>query len=260
MNRALCIILILTSLFLCSFSYSSYRYSKSAAKSIQTENELVKVSKAFENDFQNLKFEGSDFPNSEPITNLMSNYARFSPSMEDISSGINTATFPEWILNNPKTKTLFENPLFSAKEYGWISLAEPNAKTVKSITDSYKGKLSLFPLVNALPLLNIHYTDLETLRIVLESSGISDSERKSNELYYKVNEAPLTNTEIAELLEVPQNHKVFAIIGAKTTFWKVTLTLDKKKCEQILAAVPKKDEQDKIEKYIVIKELVQDER
>ncbi|GEM_PF-3740956 len=260
MNRALCIILILSSFFLCSLSYTAHRYARTALDDIQTENTLEKVSVSFTNDFQTLKDEEADYPTSETLSKLLSEYEQYNPMIEDISSGINPTTFPERILKHPKIKTFLENPQFPVKSYGWINATAPNAKTLKDIAKSYKNEASLFPLVNSFSLLNIHYVEEETLKALFEVENFPNSTKKSEELYYKAQETPLLKSDIAKILEVPQNHKIFSLLGTKTTFWKAKLHLNKKCEELILAAVPSKDEREKIEKYIVIKERVYNEK
>ena len=254
MNRALCIILILSSLSLCSLSYAAHRSVRTASDDIQSENELEKIVRSFTADFQALKDEESDFPFSEKRAELLTAYEQYKPTVEDISSGINPKTFPDRILRHSKIKTLLENPSFIASSYGWINASAPNSQTIKDISESYKNGSSLYPIVNSFPLVNIHYIEENTLQALLEAEGFAESTKKGSELYYAARETPLTKADIARILEVPQNHRIFALLGTKTTFWGIKLTHQNKSCELILAAIPQKDEQDKTERYIVIKE------
>lgn len=252
MNRALCIILILSALAISSFSFSAYRYVRTVSDKIETENKLQNTSLLFLSDFQEMKHEETDFKDSGTLNILKEKYKGYSILIEDISTGINKETFPENIIGNEKINHILEQKSCRTSTYGWLNASRPNAKTLKKITDSYKS--SAFPLANYMPLVNILYLEKESLEAILEADGISDSARKADELYYKLNEAPVTKSEIAKILNIPLNHKIFGVIGTKTTFWRAVLSLRNMKNEIILAAIPKKEEPEKIEKYIVIKE------
>ena len=64
------------------------------------------------------------------------------------------------------------------------------------------------------------------------------------------------NAKMAELLGVGTSDPILDLIGTKTVFWKVGFETERSKVSAVFAAVPEKESQKKIEKYILVKKEI----
>ena len=86
---------------------------------------------------------------------------------------------------------------------------------------------------------------------VLGYFKIKNGEQKLEQIREKLN-GETSSKELAEILGISESHAVFDLIGFKTLFWKISFETDKCVCSAVFAAVPQKDNQKKIDRYILV--------
>ncbi len=203
-----------------------------------------------EEKIQLLKDIPSDTDEQE-ISFLISSVCDYNFKVFDVSTGINKNFCRKDFLTN---KAIDEYITASGDkaflEYGWINPKFSDKEVLEQISKDFCGK-STYPLVNNLPPLNIHNMSIDFLTAVFKFCKIKEAEKKAE----KVKERLSFSTgikELSEILAVEENHMVFDLTGTKTVFWKVEFETKKAKAYAVFAAVPQKENQKKIEKYILV--------
>ena len=207
-----------------------------------------------EEKIQMLKDSQSDSDEHE-ILYLLSSACDFNLSVSDVSTGINKNFISKEILKNKAINDCIKangEEIFS--EYGWINPKVSDKAIVEQTSKDFEEK-NTFPLVNTFPPLNIFNMSGNFIKAVLEFCGIKDAEKKTELIKDNLN-PDTTEKELAEILGTGENHPVFELLGTKTAFWKVDFETEKARACAVFAAVPEKENQRKIEKYILVEKKI----
>ena len=219
-------------------------------KTVDARKEADSIIFSIEKDLQELKEYPSDIDEYQ-VLSLISGECDYDIMVKDVSTGINKNFISFEILENERIyQYVISNEETAFTEYGWINPKFADKTILDGISRDFENK-NTFPLANNMPPLNIHFMTDEFLKAVLEYSKIKNPDRKIEIVKEKLN-AETTSKELASILEIGENHSIFDLIGFKTLFWKISFETDKCSCNAIIAAVPQKDNQKKIDKYILI--------
>ena len=239
-------------------------------------------------DIQSLKEESYDSQENKYITHFINNYNSRNLTLEDISSGLHLDFLPDADLSDPLfCKYVFinnqpgnfinyrnqyglsknidvwkpfvtENAISSCKAFGWLHTFHNSSYAFQEISSSFNTADldKLFPLVNSFPLININYVDPEIIELFImrKSFEIKQAKEKYKKLKTRLENRPVDDLDIIEILEVPLTNKIFSYIGCKTSFWKITFSAEEKFIVQaIVAAIPdEKNNPRAVEKYVLV--------
>ena len=193
-----------------------------------------------EENIQSLKESLSD-TDASVISSLVEGMPGIAVTASDASTALNRSfASPAFLESSPVRKYIDKKGEDAFTEYGWIN-------PVISGGNLSEG----FPISNALPCFNIHFMDPDFLRAVLEYSGIKEPEKKAALLTESLDENTSVR-EAAQVLGISEGHPFFRIAGFKTLFWKVELEAERLRVSAVFAAVPEKESQEKIEKYVLV--------
>ncbi|MGP1587600.1 MAG: hypothetical protein ACTTHG_04590 [Treponemataceae bacterium] len=189
-----------------------YEYRKNAWEILQQ----------IEKDFQSIIAEENDNFECLGIKKIIEEYASSKIKIQDVSSGINISTFPNFILEDKDVLFFLEKNPEVIVEYGWFN---------KALCDFEVPKIVCDYAVNYLSLINENFIDDELKQILKKS--VSNFSKNSQD-------SESSEKEILQFL-----------LGKKTLFWKVTFIYkDKYKVTGIIAAIAGEDGH-KIEKYVL---------
>lgn len=223
-------------------------------KTVDARKKAEEIIFNIEKQIQSLKDYSSDI-NEYQIKFLVSNVCNYDFKVEDVSTGINKKLISSEILENETVRQyMVLNEEIAFTEYGWVNPKFTDKTVLEEIAKDFENK-NTFPLINNMPLLNIHFMSSEFMKAIFEYSKIKNPDKKIEILKEKLN-AETSVKEIAEILGVSESHVIFDLIGFKTIFWKISFETDKCKCNAIFAAVPQKDNQKKIDKYILVEKNI----
>lgn len=205
---------------------------------------------SIEEKLQGLKEYPSDIDECQ-ILSLISVECDYEITVKDVSTGINENFVSSEILEDESVRRYMTlNEEAALTEYGWINPRVADKTVLDEILLDFENK-NAFPLINNMPPLNIHFMTDEFIMAVLEYFKIKNREQKLEQIREKLN-GETSSKELAEILEISENHAVFDLIGFKTLFWKISFETDKCGCSAVFAAVPQKDNQKKIDRYILV--------
>jgi len=203
-----------------------------------------------EEKLQELKEYPSDIDECQ-ILSLISMECDYEITVKDVSTGINENFVSSEILEDESVRRYMTlNEEAALTEYGWINPRFADKSVFDEILLDFENK-NAFPLINNTPPLNIHFMTDDFIMAVLEYFKIKNREQKLEQIREKLN-AETTSKELAEILGISESHSVFDLIGFKTLFWKISFETDKCGCNAVFAAVPQKDNQRKIDRYILV--------
>ena len=224
-------------------------------------------------DIQYLAEENFDSPENRYIFDFINKYNNRSLTLEDISSGLHLDFLPDSDLADPNLcKYLFINndagsfinyrneyglsnnidnwkpyineaAISSCVTFGWLHSAHDSSYAFNQISKNFNtaDPDKLFPVVNSFPLININYVDPQIIEffILQPSFKIKEAKEKYKKLKTRLEQRPLDDLDIMEILETPLTNKIFCYIGCKTSFWKITFIAEGKYLvEAIVAAIP----------------------
>lgn len=239
---------------LCIFMVSCEKKINSYKKIIEARKDADRIIKEIEVHIQQLKENKCDL-DSYDIEVILKDICENDFSIKDVSTGINLKFMKEaFIKSNPINEyiTVTGDNVFT--EYSWINPKIADENILNNITEDYDSK-DLFPLVNNLPPLNIHNMSEDYIKAVLDFYHINTSSEKAFLIKDKT-KSEISLKEIAELLEISENHPLFDWIGTKTIFWEIKFRTSKYSVNSVFAAIPEKNNQKKIEKYILIEKNI----
>ncbi len=247
---SLCVITLSFAMIVSADEKKINAYKKNVDERKETDAVILNIEKQI----QSLK----DFPSDTDeyqIRSLVSEVCSYDFTVEDVSTGINKNFISSEILENEYIRQyILSNEEEAFREYGWINPKFAEKKVIDEVSADYKNK-NTFPLINNMSLLNIHFMSDSFIKAVLEYYKIKNADQKIESIKQKLN-AETTVKELSEIIEVSETHSVFDLIGFKTVFWKIIFETDKYICNTVFAAVPQKENQKKIEKYILVKKEV----
>ena len=239
-------------------------------------------------DIQSFKEENYDSSDNKYINSFIDKYNNWNLTLTDISSGLHLDFLPDSDLTDPLlSKFVFlnnqpygfityrneyglsnnidgwkpyinEDAISSCVSFGWLQKSHESSFAFNEISRNFSTSDSdkLFPLVNTFPLINVNFVkpELIELFVLRPSFEIKQAKEKYKKLKTRLEQRPLDDLDIAEILEVPLTNKIFAYLGAKTSFWKITFIIEGKYLVQaIIAAVPdEKYNPRAVEKYILV--------
>lgn len=242
--------LSITALSFCMLIAANEKRIESYKTAVKEKKEIDSIIFNIEEKIQLLKDIPSDTDEQE-ISFLISSVCNYEFKVYDVSTGINKNFFAKDFLTN---KAIDEYITASGDkaflEYGWINPKFSDKEILEQTAKDFDGK-STFPLVNNLPPLNVHNMSIDFLTAVLKFCGIKEAEKKAEKVKEKLSFGTDIK-ELSEILGVTENHKVFDLTGTKTVFWKVEFETKNAKAYAVFAAVPKKENQKIIEKYILV--------
>lgn len=243
---SLCVI----TLSFCMITAANERRLESYRKDFEERKKIDSVIFNIEEKIQSLKDLPSDADEQE-VCFLIAFACDYDFKVSDVSTGINRNFTAEAVLKN---KVAGEYIAAAGDEafvdYGWINPKFADKAVLEQALKDFDDK-DTFPLVNSLPPLNIHNMSCDFIKATLEFCGIKEAQRKA-ELIEEKKSFSTTAKELSEILAVSESHPVFDLIGTKTVFWKIAFETERLKAYAVFAAVPEKENQKKIEKYILV--------
>lgn len=101
----------------------------------------------------------------------------------------------------------------------------------------------LEPVISAVPSWNVHFLDPFLLGEILAypAYGLEDPEKKASLLLAERGFGELSETRIAAILGLPENHSLLAYLGARTWFWEIRVATDRAELVLIAARDPRAD-------------------
>lgn len=246
--------LCILALSFCLLTAANERRMDSYKKLIEERKRIDSAIFDMEEKIQMLKDSPSD-SNEHEILYLLSSACDFNLSISDVSTGINKNFISKEIIKNKAISDCIKingEDIFA--EYGWINPKVSNKAIVEQTSKDFEGK-NTFPLVNTFPPLNIFNMSGNFIKAVLELCGIKNAEKKTELIKDNLN-PDTTEKELAEILKIEENHPVFELLGTKTAFWKIDFETEKARACAVFAAVPEKENQRKIEKYILVEKKI----
>ena len=203
-----------------------------------------------EEKLQELKDYPSDIDECQ-ILSLISMECDYEITVKDVSTGINENFVSSEILEDESVRRYMTlNEEVALTEYGWINPRFADKTVLDEISLDFENK-NAFPLINNTPPLNIHFMTDDFIMAVLEYFKIKNGEHKIEQIREKLN-CETSSKELAKILGISESHAFFDLIGFKTLFWKISFETDKCVCSAVFAAVPQKDNQKKIDRYILV--------
>ena len=247
---SLCVI----TLSFCMIVATNEKKINSFKKLYESRKDINLIIDRIEKNIQGLRDYSNDIDEYQIATLLLSDF-EYDLKIKDVSTGINKQFVDEKILENEYIKNyVAENEDIAFVDYGWVNPKFADKSIIYDIQNNYQDK-STFPLVNSLPPLNIHLMNENFFRTVLNAYKIKNIDRKIERIREIINSESSVK-DIAKILEISESHSLFELIGLKTVFWQIEFETEKYNAKTIFAAVPEKNNQKKIEKYILIKKEI----
>lgn len=248
-----CLIIMSLAFFSMSKQKKINTYKKIYIAKRNSENILESIVK----DFQDIAKEKVDTYQSDKIQDILSKYIEYEIEIEDVSTKINE----EFLANKFYNSKEIQDLLFICgegikTEYGWINSKISDSKKIEEIKRDFEEE-KIFPIVNNLPLYNIYFMDENFIKTICSLTNISTNGNELHILLQKLNDTQnlLTVDEISNILRISKSHLFFSFVGTKTTFWKISFSLQNCNTSAIIAAIP--DNESKISEYRLVEKNVQ---
>ncbi|MDO4505666.1 MAG: hypothetical protein Q4B64_01825 [Spirochaetales bacterium] len=241
--------LSLASMIFFMFVASVNKKINSYKRAVESRKEMEYVTRRIEEKLQDLKLEASDI-DERCVSFLISDACDYNYTIRDVSTGINRNFASEEFIKNKAIGEYINFHEESLVDYGWLNPKISEKAVVEEVVNDF-GNGKTYPLLNSFPPFNVFFMDSDFLRAVFEYAGLKEVEKKANMVLENLN-ADTTVNEIATLIGVEEKHQLFDLIGLKTSFWQVEFESDACRCTAIYAAVPKKEQQREIERYMLV--------
>lgn len=248
-----CLIIMSLAFFSMSKQKKINTYKKIYIAKRNSENILESIVK----DFQDIAKEKVDTYQSDKIQDILSKYIEYEIEIEDVSTKINE----EFLANKFYNSKEIQDLLFICgegikTEYGWINSKISDSKKIEEIKRDFEEE-KIFPIVNNLPLYNIYFMDENFIKTICSLTNISTNGNELHILLQKLNDTQnlLTVDKISNILRISKSHLFFSFVGTKTTFWKISFSLQNCNTSAIIAAIP--DNESKISEYRLVEKNVQ---
>ena len=247
---SLCII----ALSFCMVTSATEKQINSYDKAVKNKKEADSIIFNIEEKMQSLKYLPSDI-NGYEISSLISSVCKYDFKVSDVSTGINKNFTDKAILNSDAFKEFIDSNTENIfTQFNWINPKFSDRTVLEQFSNDFKDN-DTFPVINFLPPLNIFFMKHSFIKAVLDFYDIKDSEKKTEIIEENLN-SETTIKEIAEILGININSRLFDLVGTKTVFWKVCFETESLEVYAVFAAIPEKDNQKKIEKYILVKKEI----
>jgi len=205
---------------------------------------------------------------SPVLESIRNKYTRYKLTIQDISSGCNLNFLPDNVLSEPSlAKFLFkdentesfirfranrgfdtektawipflkEEVLSAVVCCGWFSTLHKDSETAQKLAASH-GSLKL---MNDMPLINVNTMDpaLAAPFLSFRSWRISGAAAKAEALKKRLEQGPISDTELRTVLALKENHEIFQYLGVRTSFWALSFGNGRYRMDAIIAAVPER--------------------
>ena len=248
---SLCVITLSFAMIVNANEKKIYSYKKA----FDARKKANKILFNIEEKLQELKEYPSDIDECQ-ILSLISMECDYEITVKDVSIGINkNFVSPEILEDESVRRYMTLNEESALAEYGWINPRFADKTVLDEISLDFENK-NAFPLINNTPPLNIHFMTDDFIMAVLEYFKIKNGEHKIEQIREKLN-GETSSKELAKILGISESHAFFDLIGFKTLFWKISFETDKCGCSAVFAAVPQKDNQKKIDRYILVEKVIE---
>jgi hypothetical protein len=235
-------------------------YASSLARQDEREKDALAPLNSIKRDMALLTKDAADGPQSKGVLALPALYSEYELRITDVSSGINERFLPESLTGKEAIKTLVaQNVEEDLARYGWIhALLVPEKMSAEMKKDFSREKnANPFPLINSLPLVNVHFLSERSLRAFVSAFSIADGDVKSDALFNRSRQDFLQDNDIRSILGVREDNLILAVLGCKTAFWQIQYKVDNCTVTAIFAAVPdKKKEPRKVDHYRLMERSV----
>lgn len=255
--------LAMTVLFsLCIMTAATGMYAAACERRINSYNnilhaeaEAMEILHDIEISIQSLKEESSDSLMNKTAEDLALKYKRYGLTMKDVSTGIHKNFLCKDFYENKNIQEYISSQDESVfTEYGWMHPKHTDRKILETAADDF-DTADLFPIVNDIPLYNIYSMTESFLKAVLGYAGIKQPAEQARKIIQALGENP-EQKEIVKMIGVSQTHPVFDFLGTKTAFWKIRFETGRCTVQAVFAAVPRKNNQNEIKKYILVEKSI----
>jgi hypothetical protein len=240
------------------FLLSSVRnYSARLKNNDAIQNEAIELLYDIEKMMIILIEDDADSPFSDGVKNIEQMYSAYDLHIKDVSSGIHSYFMNEAFLQDETVRRLINLESDDLiVEYGWAHKNIISEKMKHHLKESFliEDEELLFPLINDFPLANIHYLSENCLFAYLTYCSVEDAENKAAEIYKRSRKELITD--IKGILKVKDDHKIFELMGYKTTFWKVTFIYQTCEVEAVFCGVPDTENPQKIASYKLVERKI----
>ena len=241
---SLCVITLSFAMIVMANGKKINSYEKAAEARKETDSIIADIEKAI----QNLKENSADSDVYE-IAALIEGACKYDFTVKELSTGINKNFASEKLLENEELRQyMLLNEEEAVTQYGWINPSFSDDTVLQTVTKDFENT---FPLVNRFPPLNIHFMSEAFVKAVLKYFNIKNADGKAELISQKLT-GQTELKELADLLEIGESHSLFELVGFKSAFWEVCFDTENYGCRLVFAAVPEKENQKKIEKYILV--------
>ncbi len=245
--------LSVSSLILLEYSYLKKIESHKNQLIIDSEVELL--IQDFTQSVQKLKEDDFDWDYSQNRLNLIDEYKKYNIKINDCSTGINPVFMAEKIKSNSDVQYLLQNEAGSViTNYGWINPLTADNDLISQVLLSYEKKdiAEVFPLVNNMPVNNVYYMTESLLSVYLKMF-LKEYPEKTKQLLNLVDCGEACEESLNKIINTPKKTTLSALIGVKTSFWRVELDYKNRHVSLVYGAVPKEIiDTGKIDRYVLV--------
>ena len=250
---------VVFSLCVLTLSYSmlvaaTERKINSYRLSIDSRKEIDLLITKIVDQMQQLTIENNDMEYSPVLEDIQDKYKDLNLQFADISTAINLKFLNTEILESESFSRYLNNCKDNITDYGWVNSKIANKKVIEEIQQDFNNE-NVAPLVNTLPLYNIHNMDNDFIFAILQYCKISEPEEVLKKLKF-LDESGFNKQEIAKILNITENHLFFDFVGFKTIFWECTFDKCDYKVKAVIAAIPDEKANNEIKKYILIEKKI----
>lgn len=204
--------------------------------------------------------EKNDSLNCEALQVISAEFAQYGIRIEAVSDLLNISLLKKEILSDKRISVyLFMHPNMEGK-YGYLNaaLTEPTVLERFFKEHEVKDRSELFPLLNYLPLLNVHNIDEDLISAVLEYCKVEDAVSKAHEINNKAQSYHgISYAELKEIISAGDTSEVWDFLGVKTQMWKVSFEYNDIRVELVIGAIPyRKDRIREVESYRILERRI----
>ena len=257
--------LVIISVVLAALSFyvsSSAAFVHTCEKHFCEQRAAISLLDEIESELQNICKEKAHNAFSPALIHIREKFADTDIELEDVSSLINERfTAPEIAKHSDVAALTALDKKKYTSEYGWISVFYPAGETVlNAVKKDFVNLTDLFPLVNTLPQVNVHYIPEELLSAILKAFKIKNSDEKAAIIAYTAAQEGLIKQQLQNILSVPEDHRIYKFLGVQTTFWRISYRYNSYVVTAVFAGIPDKEKgNDEVEKYILIERNIRHE-
>jgi len=276
------------------YAFSGIQYVKKNTVAYQKEAEIKNLLRSIVSDMQIMVDDEIDYPDDPTLLYLENKYEEYGLTVTDASSGYHLDFMPDALLSSASvsgylflsdsseqylahrnahgfspTKESLEPfveraVLPSCAVVGWLNVAEINTYAFKAIAEKFKSSDAdgLFPLVNALAMMNVNMMKPDAITPLLYGSpwGLKNVKATNEKMLARFGSSPVDDTDIRAVFGLPELSRLYAYLGCKTAFWELSFTMHNERVTALVAGIPEsKDNSRKIAEYRLVDWSMRDE-